>query len=130
MKAKAARKKPVRRVHGRVRADALGATWVVELRKDKWDLARGELSEPGGVVVRRLGRRRASAERVPFEALVAGGGHERELDGLKLRFRWSDAGVEVRRTGVKEWRTVTWSELQRLARGQPELFDAAEGDGK
>ena len=122
---KATRKPPTRRVHGRVRADALGGHWVVELRKDLWDFASGSLVDAGGVTVRRRGRRRSSAERLPFAALVAGGGVEHEVDGLKLRFRWSDAGVEVRRQGLKEWRTVTWSELNRLAlaRGQPELFN-------
>lgn len=78
-----------------------------------------------GVVVHRHACRRKGDVTVGFTALAAGGGH-RDGDAV---FTPTAAGVEVRQPGSLAV-TVTWDQLRRIGRRQPELFPELSEKGK
>ena len=47
---------------------------------------------------------------------------EQQINDLTMFFRFAPQGIEARVKGRSKWELVTWGELARMARPQPELF--------
>ena len=107
------RKKPVRKVFGRVRVDAADWVYVFELTK-------------AGLVVHRRNSRRAKDEHVPFDWLAAGNTLTEQVGGSSVRFALvPGAGLEVKVKGERT-RVLPWEFLANYGRQQPVLFPHLE----
>ena len=112
------RKKPVRKVFGRVQWVDVGAGRF-----------RFELTQ-SGLRVRRKGARAGDALLLPFDRLTGGAGHEWVDGWVAVKFAVTDKGVEVRRGGSVRVQVVPFAELANASRKQPLLFaDLTEGSG-
>lgn len=111
---KAKRKAPVRRCFGRV-------GWV-EVGQGMWKF---ELTKTG-LVVHERNKRKATDMLLPFDRLTGGGGHEWKDGGVAVRFAVTKDGVEVRRGGSRQVRTIPFPQLANMANPQPLLFAGLE----
>ena len=73
-----------------------------------------------GLIVRRRGARIKTAETLDFVRLTNGGGFERVLNGLSVKFWLAEGGLTVK-TGHVE-KTLDWDTLANLGQEQPALF--------
>jgi hypothetical protein len=117
---KLTRKKPVRRVFGRLTRLAVPG---------QQKLVTVELTKAGVLVHKRAARRKGDVL-VGFERLCNGGGIEVDVAGEWVTFTMTDKGVEARRGGSKQVRLMDWAVLENMSRVQPLLFAKMPVDKK
>lgn len=110
-----------RTVFGRLRSiETKGGLFSFELHKTKYDRKTGEISEAGGLHVRKRHSRKVKL--LTFEHLANGAELETEVLGMKYRFALSSEGLLAQRVGTKTKRLIPFEELVNASNKQPVLF--------
>lgn len=110
-----------RKVFGRLRnVECKDAVYCFELHKTKYDKKTGEMSEQGGLHVRKRYSQKVTL--LTFEHLANGAASEVEVLGMKYQFLLTATGLLAKKVGTKTKRLIPFEELVNASEKQPELF--------